>query len=344
MTYLLPGCGPVLLVLSLLLCFSPNAVKAQDIHFSQFLYSPMNLNPAMTGQFDGRYRLVFNYRNQWRSVSRPFQTISLSGDARRFLNLKRFNLGLDFYYDQAGTSNFQTIEFSVPISYELPLTATDTLHRITFGLQPGFGNQSINTDDLTFDDQYNGNRYDPDLASNESFPRQSVFYPTVSAGIAYHFPVGNSRLHVGAAGYNLNTPNVTFQLGTEKEIERRYNLHAGGHVPLGTDWFLTPGLVYSRQGTAQEFVFGTEINYLINSNRYVYQALFFGLWNRGNDAAITNLGMYYKSWRFALSYDVNYSTLNPASNYRGGWEVSVIYILRDLLPKRVPYKYCPNYI
>jgi len=38
---------------------------AQDPNFSQFFASPLTLNPALTGKFDGNFRLAGNYRNQW---------------------------------------------------------------------------------------------------------------------------------------------------------------------------------------------------------------------------------------------------------------------------------------
>ena len=60
-------------------------IKAQDIHFSLWDMSPLNLNPAMTGQFDGDYRFNGNHRNQWSSVTVPFTTYSLSGDASSVL-------------------------------------------------------------------------------------------------------------------------------------------------------------------------------------------------------------------------------------------------------------------
>ncbi|HNM24595.1 MAG TPA: type IX secretion system membrane protein PorP/SprF, partial [Saprospiraceae bacterium] len=44
------------------------AVQAQDIHFSQFYMSPLNLNPAMTGVMNCNHRIVANYRNQWSSI------------------------------------------------------------------------------------------------------------------------------------------------------------------------------------------------------------------------------------------------------------------------------------
>ena len=44
--------------------------NSQDLHFSQFMNSPLLINPANTGFIpDGDFRLGANYRNQWASVS-----------------------------------------------------------------------------------------------------------------------------------------------------------------------------------------------------------------------------------------------------------------------------------
>ena len=63
-------------------CLLTNFLVAQDIHFSQFNMSPVNLNPAFTGFFDGDYRGVANYRSQWSSVPVSYSTVSLQADLR----------------------------------------------------------------------------------------------------------------------------------------------------------------------------------------------------------------------------------------------------------------------
>ncbi|MFZ9661636.1 MAG: type IX secretion system membrane protein PorP/SprF, partial [Chitinophagaceae bacterium] len=54
--------------------------KAQDPHFSQFFSSPLTLNPAYTGKFDGKYRLAINYKNQWHPINYAFTTSTISAD------------------------------------------------------------------------------------------------------------------------------------------------------------------------------------------------------------------------------------------------------------------------
>src|ERR1700748_2299843 len=57
-----------------------SVVKAQDPHFSQFFASPLTLNPALTGKFDGDVRIAGNYRNQWPTINRAFTTGTVSAD------------------------------------------------------------------------------------------------------------------------------------------------------------------------------------------------------------------------------------------------------------------------
>ena len=53
----------------------------QDPNFSQFFASPLTLNPALTGKFDGLYRIAGNYRNQWPTFNNAFTTASFSASA-----------------------------------------------------------------------------------------------------------------------------------------------------------------------------------------------------------------------------------------------------------------------
>src|SRR5215471_19039498 len=68
--------------LILFLIFLPCAtfVRAQDPHFSQFFSSPLTLNPAFTGKFDGNVRVAGNYRDQWPTINQAYRTATVSVD------------------------------------------------------------------------------------------------------------------------------------------------------------------------------------------------------------------------------------------------------------------------
>ena len=97
-----------LLLISGLVWLGTSSVQAQDIHFSQFYLSPINLNPAMTGVMNCNGRFVVNYRNQWSSVlSDPYSTFAGSYDARVPVGRDDFfGWGVSMYADKAGTSEF----------------------------------------------------------------------------------------------------------------------------------------------------------------------------------------------------------------------------------------------
>ena len=97
------------------------SLYAQDIHFSQYLTSPLNLNPALTGVMNEDLRLIANYRNQWKSVSaEPYSTISFSTDGT--LPPKRktndfFGIGMVANRDYAGASQLKVTQANLSLSY-----------------------------------------------------------------------------------------------------------------------------------------------------------------------------------------------------------------------------------
>src|SRR5450432_2788700 len=66
--------------------FLTNVIFAQDPSFSQFFASPLTLNPALTGKFDGTLRVAGNYRNQWPTVNNAFVTSTISVDGNILTN------------------------------------------------------------------------------------------------------------------------------------------------------------------------------------------------------------------------------------------------------------------
>jgi hypothetical protein len=55
-------------------CLLSKSNAQVDPHFSQYYVYPAWVNPALTGIFDGSYRVSGIYRNQWGNVSSPFST------------------------------------------------------------------------------------------------------------------------------------------------------------------------------------------------------------------------------------------------------------------------------
>jgi len=314
----------------------------QDIHWSQFNANPLFQNPAHAGHFNGDYRFVGNYRDQWSSVTVPFQTLSLSADASLQKN-RNLGYGLLFFHDQVGDGQFRTIELQGNVSYLINLSK-DSTHSFRTGINLGLNHRQFNADKFYFDNQFDGVAYNPALSSNETFQTTRKSNLSIGLGTMYQF-YKNKRFQftTGVGAYNLNRPNQGF---FENTIERdiRVNIFGSGIYKIGFDWDLVPGINLSFQGVYKEFVLGSSVKYTLVDKLGEYRALYAGLWYRAKDAGIISIGMDYQQWFVGVSYDVNFSSLIPASRARGGIEIAVRYILHRLKTTNKVYRICPDYI
>lgn len=317
---------------------------AQDIHFSQFMSSPMNLNPAHTGNFDGAIRAVGNVRQQWSSVTIPYQTFGLSVDSKKLFNFKNTAAGIGIYNDRTGDSRLNTFVANISMAFTFPFDKKN-MQGITLGITTGITQRSINYSNLRFDNQYNGTLYDPNLGNNEGFSTNNHINPNIHAGLTW-FKHKNARnkINTGIALYHITTPNQSFFTNQISLLDRRLNLHASFQNKISKRMDFIPSLLVNFQGAYQALTFGSAVKYIINPNAVYYRAVYLGLWTRAGDAAWFSAGMDYGNVYACISYDINYSTLMPASNLRGGVELSVIYIIKHLIPKRKRYLSCPDFL
>ena len=118
--------------------------SAQDIHFSQFNAAPLDLNPANNGLFDGDYRFILNHRNQWSSITLPYNTYSgsfdmvLPTDQWKIKNLPTgiWGAGIVFNDDKSGDGQLNLIEAKVSLSYTQKINKDSSMF-LTFAIQPG---------------------------------------------------------------------------------------------------------------------------------------------------------------------------------------------------------------
>ncbi|MCX6181217.1 MAG: PorP/SprF family type IX secretion system membrane protein [Bacteroidetes bacterium] len=314
---------------------------AQDIHYSQFFFAPANYNPAHIGDFDGDYRFIGNERRQWASVTIPYQTFAAAADARDFLAVKGLGTLFSFQTDNAGDSHFTTTVVNVGASYRYDL---DTNNTIVFGIQAGVSNKQFNTKDLKYDNQYNGFYYDPSISSIESYDKLSATYFNFNAGLKWKFKVNEqTNLFFGASAYNITQPKESFMQNVSITLDRRFNVELGAEHRVAPRWSILPKILMSFQGKYSEYLIGSMVKYDFISEPFNEWNLLAGAWGRTSDAGNLFAGLMYNNWTFGMSYDINLSNLEPASQYKGGLELSVIYILKKL-PPRMKFKICPDFL
>ncbi|MCB9187762.1 MAG: PorP/SprF family type IX secretion system membrane protein [Flavobacteriales bacterium] len=317
---------------------------SQDIHLSMWDMSPLNLNPANTGMFDGDYRINANHRNQWSSVTVPFTTYAISADAKNVLGHKPYSAGLQINQDRAGDSKFNTFQVNLSGAYALDLNG-DSLNQLSFGTQLGITNKNLTYNPLQFDVQYDGFQYDASLPNQENFARASRVYANLGLGVGYFRKLDVRKvIQGGISAYNLLKPKQSFFNDDDIRLDVRYNFNINAEWKLADKWDLLPNVLLSSQGKYKELNLGANARYVLTDFMGMYRAVWAGVFYRNKDATFISIGMNYDAWKVGISYDINLSTLKPASNLRGGFEIGVQYIIKFAKPQRVMHRICPDYI
>ncbi len=312
---------------------------AQDIHFSQFYNSPLNLNPANIGVFNGDFRFVANQRTQWSSVTTPYATFGLSADANSIFNTP-VGAGLSVYQDKAGDSRFSTLQVGLGASYTFKLK--DSTQSITVSAQPAFTQRRIDYNDLQFDNQYNGLYYDESLGNGENFNNEGSNYFNLHGGATWNYLIAQRKsVSAGFALHNILTPQQSF-FNENIPLHQRITIHAGGLFAVSEKVDVLPAIQFQKQHKHKEIIFGGQGKYHLNNGNY--KAVYAGVWYRNSDATYFSVGMDYADFHFGISYDLNLSSLKVASQNRGGFEFAIIYIISRYKPEIKRYKACPDYI
>lgn len=346
-----------LLVLSLFLAAGSVGVFAQDIHFSQFYLSPLNLNPAMTGVMNCNNRLVANYRNQWASVlkSYAYSTYSVSYDQRIAVGrYDYFGVGGTFWGDQAGEAEFKTLTGKLSASYAKKMGGyRDKAHYLVVGAEGGVAQRSIDFLNARWGNQHDGNGgWDPGASSGEesTLLNDNFIFADMAVGLLW-FTVfdENNSLYLGGAFHHLNRANQSFFDDGVDDLYSRYTFHAGGDFMTGSRFGLIPGVIAMWQGPSFQVNTGASLKFLLSGNRRTYSAFQIGTWARiANkiesgvlmDALILSTRFDYDNFSLGFSYDVNVSDLVPASNNNGAFEFALIYKICG--PERRGV-YCPRF-
>jgi type IX secretion system PorP/SprF family membrane protein len=204
--------------------------------------------------------------------------------------------------------------------------------------------RQLNWDKLYFDSQYNGYILDQSLPTNENYQSDRKTNLSIGAGLIYEWQKSNrTKITAGFGAYNMNQPNQGFY-NTEIKRDVRYNSFIKATFMLNEKWDIVPSMQYSQQGVYREFILGSSSRYYLNTSKGAHRALSAGLWYRTKDAGYLSFGYEHRDLFVGVSYDVNFSKLVPASNYRGGIEIAVRYIIRKFKPKNIIHRVCPDYI
>src|SRR5580658_2092176 len=147
---------PGLLLMAVLSLLFTLPANAQDPGFSQFFASPLTLNPALTGKFNGDVRVAGNYRNQWPTINNAYITSTVSADLPLIRNhLPEYNtwgIGIMGMTDQTAGGALNSNYLSLSTAYHINVDQ-DGYHQIGLGFQGTYATKMLDGTKLHFEDQ-----------------------------------------------------------------------------------------------------------------------------------------------------------------------------------------------
>ena len=314
-----------IIILVVLISFKANS---QDVHFSQFYETKALINPALAGYQDGDYKVQMHRKSQWESVSIPFNTFSFAFEAKEFV--KDISIGIQFLNDIAGDSRFKTNGINIVIAKKTEVNTTDN---ISIGFLLGSYQRLIDFSDLVFNDE-------------EIIPNKNINFIDLGIGIVHEFEVNSkTTLHSGISAFHLNKPNQSLLGSNNIQLPVNSKAHASLIYYYNSYLQIKPSAYSAVQGESSEFIYGTDFNYLLANSSTETLVLRAGIFNRNKDAIISRFGIKIDNFDAMVSYDINTSSLNSASNSKGGFEFSVSYQWSVSKPiKSQKIKVCPKYL
>ncbi len=322
---------------------------AQDSHFSQYEYSPLTTNPALTG-IDKKVQVILHRKDQWRSLN-GFKTNELSAEMRfdpsswikiekktaqfREKNEKGFAFGINVFSDKAGDADMQNISGHLSFSYHLRLNESSLL---SAGLSGGVEHRSLDPNNLRFNSQYGTTGlYQAGSTSGEMYRSIQLTNADFSGGVCYTYgkedlknTENNDKLiSIGAAVDHISRIAQTYLQERNSVGFNKYILHAQTLIDINdSNYSLKASAFSSLQGTQSEITMGFFLKYKLKDvSRYTGikkgMAVSFGTYYRYKDAVIPTLQYQLSRYAIGIGYDINISSLRDATAGRGGLEVTL---------------------
>jgi hypothetical protein len=204
--------------------------------------------------------------------------------------------------------------------------------------------KSFNENQLTFPGQYDRTigGFNRQLNNGESFQSGNTSFFNLGIGGSWSRQLTDRfMLRSGLSLSNLLEPEESFYASDNRK-NRGYGMQLVGVYKLSERYDVEPYLSFYRAGGASETVVGSAI--ILNSSSFgpvdnIKPFLYLRTGpGRNSDALI--LGSYadWGNFQLGASYDFNLSDLEIASNYRGGFELTLAYTVkeRELDIKRIP--------
>lgn len=315
------------------------ATAQVDPHFSQYYVYPSWLNPALTGVFDGDYRVSAIHRTQWGNITSPFSTTGLTVD---FVGDKNLNFGGSILRQSAGDGGYNYTTAYFNIAYTGVRFGVEGNQRLVFAMQGGLIERKFNPTKMTWGDQWNPTSgFNPSNPTTEIIAKNNATAFDAGAGLFYYdaAPGKKSNFFAGLSATHLTMPEDKFSSNSADKLPIRYTFHTGIRLVINDHFSITPNALYLKQRTASETMIGA---YAQMKAPAANTDFLVGLNYRINDAISPYAGFNYKNFTVGLSYDVNTSDLSKMQKGANSFELSLSYTGRKKAKTSEAEFICPR--
>ena len=329
---------------------------AQDPNFSQFFASPLNINPALTANINGKSRVISNYRSQWITPANPYTTGTVSVESKIFQNapgnyvdeITRIGIGGMMMYDQAMLGALKSNYASFNVSGNILLGGMpgadysgnrirhrskikmdqSSEQRLGIGLGLIYGHRRLDYSKLNFGEQFNGTGFDTNLPTGETALSNMKPYFSTSAGLLYSISSEYKNFELGAAAFHFNKPKQTFLDDDKQYLATRFTVHSNFEAFLTDKIILSTNGVYQYQSAASYFSIGGALGYILPGDE-IKRIINAGIWYWSDNAIIPYVGFRYGNFQVGLTYDITISLLKDNPKGAQTFEFCLIFRGKD---------------
>lgn len=336
-------------LLLILLMATPFALSAQDIHFTQFTYAPLSVNPAQAGLYEGTYRIGGLYRSQWNSgVKNGYQTPVLFVDLpiKGFRKQDWIGVGVNFARDAAGLAALTNTAIGINGAYHIGIDPKGQ-NVLSVGASVGFMQRRVDRDKLKFQDGIIRSAASIDLGAIDE---QGISYTDFNVGANFRSKMSKTAtLNIGLSVEHALTPEANLvkppsggAVPTSAKLPRRINFYATVDAALSKRFSIFPALIFrSANGTSETMLHAVGGLKLDPKKNIMLRG---GVGYRLGDALQILGGIDFGDIRVGASYDYTTSTLRANTKAQDGFEVAVAYIGKIFKKPNPPAAIlCPKY-
>lgn len=302
---------------------------AQDLNFSQFYEQPLLRNPALSGLFKGDLRVSGAFRDQWGSITVPFRTTSMSMEYKMQANSAEdvITIGTQLAVDAAGDIRLKRTSFLPSLNFHKSLSGERNEY-LSLAFMGGLVSSQFDASKMKLGDQFRNGSYDPSNPTAQQVVAGGYQYWDAAAGLCYSNSLNNGgNFYVAAGIHHFTRPKIS-STTTNNEVSFLYprlTANIGINTPISDQARITLFADYYKQGANQQILGGAMFGLDLSREGDEPYAIYAGSFLRVGDALIPMLKMDMQAVSIGLSYDVNISRLKVASNWRGGFELSMVY-------------------